>query len=165
MHRPELIVMVGLPGSGKDYWIDRYIKANPTKKYYVASSDAIIDAIAAKQGKTYSDVFDSAVKGATRQMNSEIAEAISRRENIIWNQTNMALKKRSTILSQFPKEYIKKAVVVSTHPDVHKQRLKNRAETTGKSIPDFVMKNMRDTYVEPTKQEGFDEIIYVDNTK
>lgn len=164
MNTPELIVMVGLPGSGKDYWIEKLLKDNPNKKYHVASSDAIIEAIAAQQGKTYTDVFDAASKVAMAQMNSEVAEAIKRRENIIWNQTNMAAGKRAKILSQFPKEYIKKAVVVTTDPDVHRYRLKQRADTTGKHIPDFVMKSMRDSYVEPTKAEGFDEIIHVDNT-
>lgn len=164
MNQPQLIVMVGLPGSGKDYWIDQFMKQNPGQKWHVASSDAIIEAIAAEQGKTYSDVFDSASKVAMKRMDSEVTEAIKNRENIIWNQTNMAPGKRKSILSRFPKEYIKKAVVVTADPDVHRYRLKNRADTTGKSIPGHVIKSMRDNYVEPTREEGFDEIIHVDNT-
>lgn len=163
-NRPELIVMVGLPGSGKDYWIDQYIKANPNKKYHVASSDAIIEAIAAAQGKTYSEVFDEHSKRAMSQMNSEIAQAIRGRQNIIWNQTNMAPGKRAKILSQFPKEYVKKAVVITVDPDVHAARLQARGAATGKNIPGHVMKSMRDSYVEPTRAEGFDEVIHVDNT-
>lgn len=164
MNQPQLIVMVGLPGSGKDYWIDQFIKQNPTQKWHVASSDAIIEAMAAEQGKTYSEVFDSSAKSAMKRMDSEVTEAIKNRENIIWNQTNMAPGKRKSILSRFPKEYVKKAVVVTTDPDVHRYRLKNRADTTGKSIPGHVIKSMRDNYVEPTREEGFDEIIHVDNT-
>ncbi len=163
--RPEIIVMVGLPGSGKDYWIERYIQSNPGKDYHVVSSDAIIEAIAAAQGKTYSEVFDGASKQAMRQMNSEAAQAIADRRNIIWNQTNMASTKRAKILSQLPKDYVKTAVVVTTDPEVHEARLKARAESTGKNIPSNVIKNMRDNYVEPTREEGFDNIIHVDNTK
>lgn len=65
---PELIVMVGLPGSGKDYWIERFLEQNPDKTYHVASTDAIIETMAAAVGKTYSEGFDEFVKPATRQM-------------------------------------------------------------------------------------------------
>jgi heterogeneous nuclear ribonucleoprotein U-like protein 1 len=162
MNQPQLIVMVGLPGSGKDYWINQFLK-DSSEEWYVASTDGIIEAIAASKGKTYDDVFSAEVKGATRQMNSEVAQAIKDRKNIIWNQTNMAPGKRKNILSQFPREYIKKAVVVTVDRDIHDQRLKNRAQTTGKSIPGFVVNNMRDSYVEPSREEGFDEVIHVNN--
>lgn len=164
MNQPQLIVMVGLPGSGKDYWIEQFIKQNGDQKWHVASSDAIIEAIAAEQGKTYSEVFDSTAKHAMKRMESEVSEAIKRRENIIWNQTNMAPGKRKSILSKFPAEYHKKAVVVTTDPEVHHRRLKNRADSTGKSIPSHVIRSMRDNYVEPTRDEGFDDIIHIDNT-
>ena len=162
--RPELIVMVGLPGSGKDHIIQKMITANPNKLYHIASTDAIIETIAAMQGKTYSDIFDSVVKSATTQMHSEVSQAIKNGENIIWNQTNMAPKKRKGILSQFPRNYLKIAVVVTVDNEVHQQRLKARAESTGKNIPDFVVADMRKNYVEPTADEGFDEIIHVNNS-
>lgn len=162
--RPELIVMVGLPGSGKDHIIQKMIADNPNKQYHIASTDAIIEAIAAEQGKTYSDVFQDVVKPATARMHSEVAQAIRNGENIIWNQTNMAAKKRKGILSQFPRSYVKIAVVVTVDDEVHQQRLKARGESTGKNIPDFVMADMRNNYVEPTTEEGFDKIIHINNT-
>lgn len=163
MHQTQLIVMIGLPGSGKDYWIDQFIAANPNQKWYIASSDAIIDAIAAEQGKTYSEVFDSVSKSAIKRMEREVAEAIARKENVIWNQTNMGMSKRKTILSKFPDTYTKTAVVVTSDPDVHNTRLHNRAVSSGKHIPNHVINNMRDNYVEPTLEEGFDEIIHFIN--
>lgn len=162
--RPELIVMVGLPGSGKDHIIKQLIADNPQRKYHIASTDDIIEGIAAEQGKTYSDVFDSVIKPATARMHSEVSQAIKNGESIIWNQTNMAPKKRKGILSQFPRNYIKIAVVVTVDDTVHKTRLDARAEATGKKIPDFVMHDMRKNYVEPTQEEGFDKIIHIDNS-
>ena len=162
--RPELIVMVGLPGSGKDHIIQKMLADNPNKRYHIASTDAIIETIAAMQGKKYSDVFDAVVKSATTQMNSEVSQAIKKGENIIWNQTNMAPKKRKGILSQFPRNYLKIAVVVTVDDEVHQQRLKARGESTGKNIPDYVMADMRKNYVEPTTEEGFDKIIHINNT-
>lgn len=161
----RLIVMVGLPGSGKDYWIDSFLK-DSQDDWYVASTDAIIEEYAAKVGKTYSEVFEGQVKLATKRMEAEVAEAVKAGKNVIWNQTNMAASKRGKILSKFPAAvYRRVAVVVTVDEDVHNQRLRNRAELTGKNIPAFVIKNMREQYVEPSLDEGFDEVIHVDNSK
>lgn len=160
----KLIVMVGLPGSGKDYWIDNFLKT-AEGDWYVASTDAIIEEYAAKVGKTYSDVFDGQVKLATKRMESEVAEAIKAGKNVIWNQTNMAATKRGKILNKFPKHYYRTAVVVTAERKVHFQRLDERAALTGKTIPQFVIANMLNSYVEPTVSEGFNEVIHVDNTK
>lgn len=164
MNMPKIIVMVGLPGSGKDYWIEQYLKENPGE-YYIASTDAIIEAVAAEKGLTYSDVFGpEEVKNATAQMNAEVAAAIREQKNVIWNQTNMAAKKRKGILSRFPKHtYLKMAVVVTAPPALHMERLFNRAKLTGKFIPPGVIEIMRQNYVEPSRDEGFDEIVFVSN--
>lgn len=163
MNNPQLIVMVGLPGSGKDYWIKKFLASQPDQNWYVASSDEHIEAIAVEQGKTYSEVFDSAVKEASRRMESGVNAAIRAGINVIWNQTNMSPGKRRGILSRFPKNYYKKAVVVTTDPVIHAERLKNRADSTGKNIPPHVIESMRKNYVEPTTSEGFDEIVFVEN--
>lgn len=162
--KPELIVMIGLPGSGKDHIIKQIIAENPEKDYYVASTDDIVEALAAERGQTYSQAFNDVIKQATKQLNDGVGLAIQKRRNIIWNQTNMAPGKRASILSRFPKEYTKKAIVVTVDEAVHNERLKARAEATGKNIPAHVMKSMRDSYVEPTREEGFDSIEIVDNT-
>lgn len=162
--QPELICLVGLPGIGKSHIIKSIMQDNPGKDYVVVSSDNIIDAIAKEQGKTYSDVFDSAYKQAGAQMNSEASNAIKNRRNIIWDQTNLGVGKRKSILSRLPKDYYTKAIVITADSKIHDERLKKRAETEGKFIPPHVINNMRQSYVEPTKAEGFDEIIFIDNS-
>lgn len=158
----ELIVMVGLPGSGKDYWIDNYLKG-VEGDYYVASTDAIIEEYARSVGKTYSEVFDGQVKLATKRMEKEVNEAIIARKNVIWNQTNMAPGKRNKILSKFPKSYVRRAVVITVDSDIHMRRLDERAALTGKNIPHFVIKNMSESYVVPSREEGFDEVLHIIN--
>ena len=161
---PKLIVMVGLPGSGKDFMIENRLKISDGE-WYIASTDAIIEEYAASVGKTYSEVFDGQVKLATKRMEKEVQEAIKAGKNVIWNQTNMAATKRAKILSKFPKDrYERIAIVVMVDEDIHNERLRKRAELTGKSIPAFVIKNMRDQYVKPTLEEGFDDILFVDNS-
>lgn len=161
---PEVIVLVGLPGIGKSYVIKSIMDQNPSRDYTIVSSDNIIDSIAESQGKTYSEVFDRVYKRAAAEMNENASDAIKGRKDIIWDQTNLAPGKRASILNRLPKEYYKKAVVITADEDVHNSRLKTRAETEGKTIPPHVINNMRKSYVEPTKAEGFDEIVFIDNS-
>lgn len=159
---PKLIVMVGLPGSGKDYWIENFLKSSQ-EEWYIASTDDIIEEYARSVGKTYSEVFDGQIKLATKRMEKEVNEAIIACKNVIWNQTNMALGKRRAILSKFPKSYVRHAVVITVDPVIHRQRLDERSSRTGKSIPYFVIKNMRESYVAPSCEEGFDEVVHIKN--
>jgi len=39
----EVIVMVGLPGSGKSYWCEKFSQDNKAKKYYILGTNLIID--------------------------------------------------------------------------------------------------------------------------
>lgn len=41
----EVVMMVGLPGSGKSTWVSNWIKANPEKKYNILGTNAYIDKV------------------------------------------------------------------------------------------------------------------------
>lgn len=155
---PEILVLVGVPGSGKSTWI-RQFTASSQKQYVVISSDDILEKIAAEKGLTYSDVHKDYIGQATGQAKATFRQAMNNRANIIWDQTNVSKKKRRGILQQLPKDYIAKAVVFNTEDAVVKDRLQKRAKETGKHIPDFVMKDMYSRWEAPTRDEGFAEII------
>lgn len=157
----ELIVLVGLPGSGKSTWLKQYLELNRNKQYYIASTDDIIERIADQQGKKYSDVFSTAIKQANKEMASGVNDAIAKGYNVIWDQTNMSSSKRRSILSKFLNGYTKTAVVFEIpEAELHK-RLEQRGKTTGKVIPTHVIANMSKTYEEPSTSEGFNKIIHV----
>lgn len=152
---PTVYMMIGVPGSGKSTWI-----ANQNfdwNKTMVVSTDAIIDQRAAAQGKTYSEVFQDEIKGATAQMNQNLKTAIANNMDIVWDQTNLTAKSRQGKLSQIPKNYRKVAVFFQTpnEKELHR-RLQNRP---GKTIPPNVVSSMLDQLQPPSKAEGFDEIV------
>lgn len=154
----ELIMLVGVPGSGKSTYIK---KINADGKYVVISTDDVLEEIASDMGLTYSDVHRTHIGFATKEMFNRAKKAISDGKPIIWDQTNMTVKSRKKKLNMFPSSYDKKAIVFSIDDFELKKRLKKRAEETGKFIPDHVIKSMINSYIAPSKSEGFSKIQYI----
>jgi predicted kinase len=151
---PKLYMLVGVPGSGKSTWINNQVWAQDC---VVVSSDRFIDEEAARQGKTYNEVFKDYVKIATRLMENQALICQANNRDIIWDQTNTSVKSRKSKLDMLP-GYEKIAVVFRTpEAEEHARRLANRP---GKAIPDSVMSFMIDNLQEPTEEEGFTEIWY-----
>lgn len=153
----KLIVLVGLPGSGKSTWIEKYL-TDVDSDAVVVSSDNEVEKIAKELGKTYSEVFKDVIKQATKAVNDLAEKSFLDNKNVIWDQTNLSKQKRMSILQRF-KGYQKIACVFEVPKDVLEQRLKDRAEATGKFIPDAVVETMRKTFEYPEMSEGFDKII------
>ena len=154
-----VIVMVGLPGSGKSYLIDRML-SNKDVEWFVYSTDAYIEAQAQQLGTTYTEVFEHYIHEATEYMNKALQVAIANGTNVLWDQTNMNSKKRRWITAQFPTSYRKQCFVISpprnpTEWGLLYARLSARVD---KSIPGYVLDSMLSTYTEPTLAEGFSNI-------
>jgi predicted kinase len=156
--QPEMVMLVGLPGSGKSTYIAQLKKH---KNYVVISTDDILEQIAKDSGISYSDAFNSYYKESEKKMFIHLRQAINKKQNIIIDQTNMTVGSRSRKLGLVPNSYTKIAVVFSVDSAELQRRLDNREKETGKRIPSSVIKSMREAYQEPTKSEGFAEIIKV----
>jgi hypothetical protein len=64
-------------------------------------------------------------------------------------------------LQQIPSNYKKVAIVFEIDDDELNRRLNERSNATGKTIPPHVIKSMAQSYIPPTKSEGFDEVKFV----
>jgi len=153
---PKLYMLIGVPGSGKSTWV-----ANQKfEDVIIASSDAYIDTVAAKQGKTYSDVFSREIGNAMDFCKAQVNTAIKLGKDLVWDQTNTMTKGRKYKLEQFNDEWLKVAVFFPT-PDAPEleRRLKSRV---GKDIPQNILQGMIEALEIPQLSEGFDEIIMLD---
>lgn len=150
----KLYVLVGVPGSGKSTWIANQEWA---KDIPVVSTDHFVEEYAAKQGKTYSEVFDEYMPIAVRLMANQVEICKANGLDIIWDQTSTTVKSRKRKFNMLP-NYHAIAIVFAT-PE--KEELTRRlAGRPGKTIPDHVMRTMIDGFVMPTEEEGFKEIWY-----
>lgn len=156
---PTLYMLVGVPASGKSTWIETQNFDPETT--VILSTDKYIDVEAARQNKTYSQVFSSYVKRATAIMNAGLKMAVKDKMNIVWDQTNVTAKARAKKLEQVPSNYRKVAVFFPT-PEAN-ERQRRLASRPGKIIPPNVMLAMSSTLEMPSVDEGFDEVVVVNN--
>lgn len=150
---PKITFLIGPPCSGKSTWI----KNNDTTSV-VVSTDDLISWYASKVGKTYDHVFASGLFNSFNKIFIQmIKDYSSENKDIIVDRTNLTTKGRAKILSLVPENYEKHAVVFNTPLKVLLERNKIRAQETGKTIPEFVIKNMSNSRQDPTTEE-FDVI-------
>lgn len=150
-HGPCIMVLCGLPGSGKSTF-----RENLRSDGIHLSTDDLVEEAARGGGTTYDQVWEREIKHVTQVVQENFRIALKHRYSIVWDQTNLTVKKRRKILSQVPKEYYKVAIFIQVHEDTRQERLKNRP---GKVISPHVDASMRKSLVVPTKGEGFDEIV------
>ena len=167
MSKPICTVMVGLPGLGKSTLVEseRAIYNNIDFPVFVYSTDAILERIAAFLGKTYNDVFEQHIKSATAEADIDLAYAIKKRQDIIWDQTNLGVGKRRKIINRMKQAGYQVRGVCIVPPEagwlddqkVWAHRLANRP---GKTIPQNILTNMFEGFTIPTVAEGFDMITF-----
>lgn len=162
--RPSVVILVGLPASGKSTARAQAVASGSARDSYHYSTDDKIEKYAAEVNKSYSDVFDEYVKLATQEANDEVKDAIAREQNVLWDQTNMTVKKRRKIMNQFPDEYRKECIcILPPFNEQQEEELHRRLDgREGKNIPDFVMRNMRNSFELPSQNEGFNRVLYFD---
>jgi len=164
MSDPICTVMVGLPAMGKSTLVEGMYKPDA----FVYSTDRFIEDAAKHFGKTYNEMFEDNIKDATASMEAMLLEAINKGSDVIWDQTNLGVGKRRKIINRMKQAGYQVRCVCIMPPDVKvegaraecdiwAERLNNRP---GKNIPNHVIANMIESYVEPTVEEGFDMITF-----
>jgi predicted kinase len=152
-------MLVGLPGSGKSTYPKQIIISNPD--VVIISLDDLIDQYALDKGITYAEAWNKVnFKEFNASLKARLAQAITDKKDILVDKTNMTVKVRGEVLKKITSDYHTVAYVFVIPDNVLQERLDKRAASTGKVIPAFVIKNMANSYVSPSKEE-FDEIKYI----
>jgi len=150
----ELILPIGIPGSGKSFWIKEFNKDN---KYIVVSPDNIRKEITGNisDQSQNSKVFWMAIEATKR--------ALENGDSVIFDATNVDSQQRKNLVSEMPKDIKLKAKILYVDPQEAKRRVrkdilagKNRANVPV-DIIDIMQKKFEHTLT-VIKDEGFELI-------
>lgn len=146
MNKPSLIILCGIPGSGKTTYAKNYIERNFNTIHL--SSDAIRKELYGDeniQGNP-GDVFSL--------MQNRAVEALNNGCDVLYDATNITRKDRSGIIGVCPK-FVKIEVHIIWAPiKTCIERDSKRERTVGKEIIDRMLKRFQAVYYD----EGIDEI-------
>ena len=146
MNRPSLILLCGIPGSGKTTYAKNYIKLNNNTVHL--SSDAIRKELYGDeniQGNP-GDVFSLMQKRAI--------EALNNGHDVIYDSTAMTRKDRQGIISVCPKFAKIECHIIWAPIEVCIERDSKRERTVGKEVIDRMLKRFQAPYYD----EGIDII-------
>lgn len=159
MINPSMIMLVGLPGSGKSTFAKTItysgdISPEDTKPI-IHSSDEL-------RREMYGD---SSIQGDNDALFNELHKRIIRDlksgKNVVYDATNINKKQRIHFLNKLKDiDCYKDCIVMATKLDTC---LKNNRNRTDRQIPDNVIHRMYLNYQPPHENEGFENIIYIFN--
>jgi predicted kinase len=145
---PLLIVMVGLPGSGKSFIAEQLAEVNDD--IVIVSSDAIRE-------EFYGDANDQSHNDKVfRIVNKRLKEGLIAEKKVILDATNISKKRRKALLRDL--KYPKSMAIVMADPEyICKKRDEERDRHVGPNVINKMIKN----WCPPHYSEGFDFISIV----
>ncbi|CAI9087618.1 OLC1v1021730C2 [Oldenlandia corymbosa var. corymbosa] len=173
----EVIMMVGLPASGKSTWAENWVKGHPEKRYVLLGTNLALDKMKVRDLKfsfsknSYSSLhlnkdgerFEWLMDRATKIFNTLLSRASKMPRNVIIDEPNVFLNSRRRRMKPFA-DYQKIAVVVFPKLEELKERAEKRFQRLGNEVPAETVNKMLVDYTLPlTKDmpytdEYFDEL-------
>ena len=153
MNRPTLVLLVGIPGSGKTTYAKNYIEQTPNIIHL--SSDAIRKELYGDeniQGNP-ADVFSL--------MQTRAVEALNNGIHVVYDATNITRKDRASIIDICPKFAQIECHIIWAPIETCIERDANRERTVGKAVINRMLKKFQ----APFYDEGIDEIKIVKPNK
>ena len=143
--KPAFLMVVGLPGSGKSTYIEKYYS-----NYHVHSSDAIREELSG-------DVNNQDInKQVFSTLHKRVKDDLVAGHNVVYDATNISWKRRKAFLQELKNiNCHKECVLMATPFELCVQRNNERDRV----VPYFVIERMYKNFDIPWYNEGWDSIV------
>ncbi|NXW26219.1 HNRL2 protein, partial [Circaetus pectoralis] len=163
----EVLLMVGLPGSGKTQWAQKHTQENREKRYNILGTETVLHQMRTK-GPEVEELDaksrDLLIQQAAQCLSKLVQIAPRAKRNFILDQCNVYNSGQRRKLLAF-KGFARKVIVIVPNEEDWKKRLELRKEAEGEDVPESVMLEMKANYSLPEKNDYLDEVIYGELTK
>ncbi|NXY26150.1 HNRL2 protein, partial [Atrichornis clamosus] len=158
----EVLLMVGLPGSGKTQWAQKHSQENREKRYNILGTEAVLHQLRTR-GPEVEELDaksrDLLTQQAAQCLSKLVQIAPRAKRNFILDQCNVYNSGQRRKLLAF-KGFSRKVVVIVPTEEDWKKRLELRKEAEGEDVPESVMLEMKANYSLPEKNDYLDEVVY-----
>jgi heterogeneous nuclear ribonucleoprotein U-like protein 1 len=160
----EVIMMVGLPASGKTTWAEKHMRENPEKHYTILGTNQIMDKMKVSglmRRGNYHGRWEVLIKKATDILNRLLVMAGKNPRNYIIDQTNVYAKAQYRKMGYF-QGFVRKAVVVIPPHHELRKRTAMRTKEMGDPVPEDALNAMRANFHVPAKDNVFDDVLFTE---
>uniref|UniRef100_A0A672TH86 Heteroous nuclear ribonucleoprotein U like 1 n=1 Tax=Strigops habroptila TaxID=2489341 RepID=A0A672TH86_STRHB len=160
----EILMMVGLPAAGKTTWAIKHAAANPSKKYNILGTNAIMDkmrVMGLRRQRNYAGRWDVLIQQATQCLNRLIQIAARKRRNYILDQTNVYGSAQRRKMRPF-EGFQRKAIVICPTDQELRDRTVRRTDEEGKDVPDHAVLEMKANFTLPEAGDFLDSVVFVE---
>ncbi|XP_048087102.1 heterogeneous nuclear ribonucleoprotein U-like protein 1 [Alosa alosa] len=154
----EVVVMVGMPGSGKTRLAQAIMAQHPDKRYSLLSTDSVL---ACMRGAAQREVV---LQQATQCLTQLIRVAAGKRRNYILDQANVYLSARRHKMLLFS-GFRRRAVVVFPSDQEWKRRLAQQQREQCKQVPEEALLKLKVTFTLPETGDLLEEVLFVELPK
>lgn len=153
----EVLLMCGLPASGKTQWVNEHVETNPDKNYTILGNNSILDkmTVSGEPLKSkYKGKWGVLIDRIQKCLNKLVSTAALRRRNYIIDQTNVFASAQSRKMRPF-EGFKRKAVIVVVGDEEQARR------QALKEVPDSTILGMKAAMVLPAVGDWLEEVSYV----
>ncbi|XP_073343734.1 heterogeneous nuclear ribonucleoprotein U-like protein 2 [Pagrus major] len=152
----EVLLIVGLPGSGKSHWARTHMKQHPEKQYRLLGTEELLTCMMSGGQR------DSRLQQASQCLTDLIKMAAQTPGNYILDQCNILFSARRHKLQLFT-GFRRRVVVVFPSADEWRRRLSQHGTSGGEQIPETALLKLQVSCSLPEQQSDLlEELQYVE---